>query len=249
MRLTTRLTAMLATWAVLGATSPAGSSIAAGGADVPDVWPPRVLAALPAADPPPAGWPVLLMLHGYGVNKDDFDDVAGSLSDHGVAVVAIDGPEDLGGGRRQWGPASDVSRTHEYVRDRLTPLADDARFDWSALHVGGFSQGATHAIFLALTHPETYDGVLAISPAGGNVPESWEPGPGAHRLFLVLGEAEHAGIERSVASAQALWTTAGRDVRIHRHPGGHHFPPDWPAVLGEAVEWLAGIEPTAAGSR
>jgi predicted esterase len=200
--------------------------------------PSSLLAALPEGEPPEKGWPVMILLHGYGTAKEDFRDVIDLVSRHSVAAYALDAPTAIGDGRRSWGRASAAAATHEYLQGAIASLRDDPRLDWTVIHVGGFSQGAIHAVHLAVTRPDVYAGVLAVSPSEGLLPETWDPGPGSHPLFLVVGEDEHDGIQGSVRAAEALWRRSNLPVRVHRHNGGHHFPPDWVKVIGGGVDWI-----------
>lgn len=197
------------------------------------------LLACPQGDPPDGGWPVIILLHGYGVNKEDFDDLASLLARDGVAALAIDGPWELGGGRRQWGGAENIEQTHERVQEHLAPFRGDPRYDTGQPLIGGFSQGGLHALLLALRWPAAYGGVLAIAPApAADFPAEWKNRESPHRLYLVCGTEDSAQIRAMVDRAEALWKRAQQPVRRHDHPGGHHFPPDWPEVLRDGVRWL-----------
>lgn len=210
---------------------------AAGAAEAPGaVSSAALLVRVPSGTPPRTGWPVVVLLHGYGVTKEDFTSLADRCAHEGIAAVAVDGPVRLAGDARSWGRRSD--RTHTYLAEELTPLHADDRLDFGRPFVGGFSQGAAHAIALVIEHPDAYAGVLAISPAGPVLPSEWDAGEIPHPLALVYGAQESEGIRASAEGARALWVGAGQKVRLRTHPGGHHFPADWPRVLGDALRWL-----------
>lgn len=201
----------------------------------PDGLPPTAILACPHDTGFTEPWPVIVLLHGYGVTKEDFDVLAPALAARGLAAIAIDAPHPLQGGGRSWPADNDV--VHARVQEHLTALRDDPRYDAERVFVGGFSQGGIHSLLLALRHPEAYRGVLSISPGGGTLPDSWEPA-GKPPLFLVYGEREGRGILDRVERAEALWQDAGCPLRVHAHPGGHEFPADWEEVLGDGAIWL-----------
>jgi predicted esterase len=198
--------------------------------------PPTVLLRVPEGTPPERGWPVIVLLHGYGVTKEDFDALADACAREGVAAIALDAPRLLGEGTRSWGRSS--VRTHRYLGAQLDSLRTDSRLDLSRPHLGGFSQGAAHALALVIEHPEDYAGILAISPAGPALPDAWNGDAHPHPLFLMYGERERDGIRDTARAARRLWESSGRAVRVHAHRGGHHFPDDWSRVLGRAVTYL-----------
>ena len=67
-------------------------------------------------------------------------------------------------------------------------------------------------------------------PAGIAAPETPRP------LFLVSGKKEHPTNRAMVKSAAALWGAAKWPVKIHKHPGGHHFPEGWEETFAGAMK-------------
>ncbi len=202
------------------------------------------LLAVPAGAPPDGGWPVFVYLHGYGTNKEDFDHVARLTAERGAAAISVDAMSDLGNGRRSWQGGAEEAHTHiqaqlEAMKAELDWNSQDLdRFDFSVLHVGGFSQGGIRSLLLVMQYPDVYGGVLSISPAGATWPESTPALSGTHPLRLIYGTAEGDRVAGTAEKAQKLWGDSGQLWETFTHPGGHHFPGDWPVVLGEGVEWI-----------
>ena len=205
------------------------------GAD-PIAAPASCLIAVPDGAAPEKGWPVFLLLHGYGTNKEDFDDLAAVVSRSGAIAIAIDAPEELGRGRRSWGP--DIGATHDYIQEQIAPLRKDPRFDFEPIHVGGFSQGGIRSLLLAANYPDEYGGVLSVSPGGGSWPESPQPSRYAHPMRLVYGTADNDSILQSARRAIEFWKAWGQPWQVFTHPGGHQFPGDWVTVLGDGATWI-----------
>src|SRR5262249_53151283 len=126
------------------------------------------LLVLPDGDVPKSGWPVLLMLHGFGDCKENYQSMAQDAADHGLAGIAVSGPLVQYQKRFSW-PTDSFETTHKFLSEILQKY-DDKPLDHSRVFLLGFSQGAQHAAALTAMHPESYAGAIVISPGG-------QPGP------------------------------------------------------------------------
>lgn len=187
---------------------------------------------------PAAGWPVLLLLHGYGSNKENLQELAALAAKHSFVAIAVSGPVVLDAGSYRWS-AEGAATTHEHLLKALDEHKDQ-KLDRQRVYVGGFSQGALHAVVLTATRPDVYGGALVVSPGGlVRLPEQ-VANPGRPRpLYLLAGKAEPAGNLELQKECAKLWHAAKWPIRVDTHEGGHSFPEDWPKRLGEALEWLA----------
>ena len=201
--------------------------------------PGSAMLALPDAEVPEDGWPTILLLHGYGTNKEDFTAFSGMLVQHGVAAISIDAPVSIGEGRRSW--PRDAEQSYAALRPSLDFVQEDKRYDASRVFVGGFSQGGYHSMLMGKGHPSEVAGLLVISPGGGAaLPDNWQGGGFEQPLYLLYGEQESDRIRGLVENAAEEWRAAEQRVLVESHDGGHHFPDDWEAVLGRAMDWLLG---------
>ncbi len=206
--------------------------------------PPTAHVVCPEGSPPRDGWPVFVLLHGYGTNKHDFEDLCSVVASRGAVAVALDAPHVVRGARRSWGRPNANPDVHTYVQERTAFLRDDPRFDTRRLHLGGFSQGAMHAVLLTVTWPEHYGGVLAVSsPGSASLPERWETGDTAHPLFVVYGQQEPEHVTRFADRLARLWDASKQRHQSFRHPGGHTFPLFWERIFAGAVDWILEPEP------
>ena len=195
--------------------------------------------AIPKGKASESGWPTILLLHGYGMNKEDFTAVADLLAAHGFAVLSVDAPVSLGENRRSW--PSGVESTYRAIRPSLDFISADDRFDAQRVFVGGFSQGAFHSLLLGKHDTNQFSGLLVISPGGGTeIPEGWSQEEFEQPLYLLHGRAESPDTLRMVERVAAHWREAGQRVRVQNHGGGHQLPADWETVLADAMKWLAG---------
>ena len=193
--------------------------------------------ALPDSEIPDDGWPTILLLHGWGANKEDFSDVAALCALRGVAAIAIDAPISLGENRRSW-PRPGVS-AYSSIEPSLDYIDGDDRFDTDRLFIGGFSQGGYQSLVVSNAHPERFSGVLSISPGGAQKVElSWAKDTPPQSLYLIYGTQEGSGILDLASDAASQWKNAGLRVRVKTHAGGHHIPANWTTELTDALEWL-----------
>jgi phospholipase/carboxylesterase len=99
--------------------------------------------------------------------------------------------------------------------------------------IGGFSDGASYALSLALINGDVFDRVVAFSP--GFV----APGErtGRPRVFLSHGRGDRVlPIDRCGRRVARLLTATGYAVEYREFDGGHEVPAD---VAVAALEWLS----------
>ncbi|MDB5174823.1 MAG: hypothetical protein JWN51_3596 [Phycisphaerales bacterium] len=203
----------------------------------------KTIIAVPAGLPPKDGWPVVVLLHGFGDRGESYQNFAEVAAANGLAGVAPSGPIVLDDGHFSWG--NDALATHKYVQKQLDAYRERKDLDFNRVFVAGFSQGAMHAGVLLATRPDSYRGGLSISPGGEpGVPAEMAEPKLKRPLYLVGGHAEHPITLGSLDKFENLWKANGFPVERHWHDGGHTFPPDWKDVFAKALHWM---EENAAG--
>jgi phospholipase/carboxylesterase len=192
---------------------------------------------VPAAEEHERPRPFLLMLHGAGGFADRaLDLVRPAAESAGIVVLA---PQSLASTwdaiRAGYGP--DV----EQLDDLLAVAFARFQVDPARLAIGGFSDGASYALALAMANGELFTHVLAFSPnhaAPAAQPES-------PRIFISHGtDDEVLPIDRCSRRLVALLRKAGYDTVYREFDGGHLVPE---SIQEEAVQWLA--QSPAASSR
>lgn len=114
-----------------------------------------------------AGEP-LMLIHGFGANKDSFDRLAKYLTPHYHVVI----PDLIGFGESGHPPNADYSPIPQ--AERLRALA--TALGISTLHLAGSSMGGQIAMSFAVAHPEEVRSLLLIDAAGvWSAPESELP--------------------------------------------------------------------------
>lgn len=194
--------------------------------------------AIPAKGKRPAkGWPVIVMLHGYGDTNLSYVDNAQRWADAGFVAIALPGSVPSLEGRYIWDLDSTKPTSDDIDAALASPLLD---IDRSRVHLLGFSQGALHALLLAKSDPKRIAGVVAISPGGSLSDQLYKVVlPSSNRkpkCFFVHAEREpHAPVVQLWGDA---YKKAGWEFESATHPGGHHFPEDWDTMRKHVIDFL-----------
>ncbi|MCO6458242.1 MAG: alpha/beta hydrolase [Pirellulaceae bacterium] len=195
--------------------------------------------AIPARGQKPAtGWPMMLLLHGYGDSNTSYVDNARQWADLGFVSVAVPGSVPLSGGRFQWSRDS-TDPTHQDLRAIVQSPLFDGLVNRDKVFVLGFSQGALHAMLVTAEHPDVYAGVVAISPGGPLSERLAEPQLSSSRpagcVFIHGTQEPHAPYVRTWAAA---CQAAGWRFESRTHPGRHHFPENWDELRPDVAGFL-----------
>jgi phospholipase/carboxylesterase len=172
--------------------------------------------------------PLLVFLHGATQNGAGILRRVGAAADQlGIALLAPDSR------RRTWdaitgGFDQDVAflnRALEFVFARLA--VDPAR-----LAIGGFSDGASYALSLALANGDLFPRVVACSP--GFVVSA--PAHGRPRFFVSHGIADQIlPIDQCSRVIVPRLRAMGYDVTFREFEGRHELPPD---IVAEGLRWM-----------
>jgi len=186
------------------------------------------IAVRPETDKPPQGWPIILILHGYGDSHLSYLEEAQLWAEQGFVAVVVPGSVPTHSNYYQWSHDS-IEPTHEDLQAIVDSKLFDGVIDLNRVYLLGFSQGALHAMLATEEHPDRYAGCVGLSPGGSLVSQlarpSFDPEKGTARIVLIHGDEEpHAPLVRIWARecGEAKWM-----FESQTHPGGHHFPDDW----------------------
>ena len=176
---------------------------------------------------------LVLMLHGAGGTAEaGVGLLMPYADDQGLAIYA---PKSV---RATWdvlGPGfgPDVRR----IQAALTQITGMLGPAAAAPAIGGFSDGASYALSLALANGDVFDTVLAFSP-GFAAPAT---PTGRPAVFISHGRGDRVlPIERCGRRLARALRAAGYPVDYHEFDGGHEVPPD---IVTAALDRLAATGP------
>lgn len=204
-----------------------------------------LLVYLPPCYDPAASYPVVFLLHGSPMNETQWPELGAiDLLDHGyhhlgwpAAVIVIPYlPEPLFT-QSDGGP---YSYEDEFINGLLPYI--EARYavstqDWQRA-IAGISRGGVWAIEIALTHPDLFSIVGAISPAlHVNHPRpEYDPyllvdrQPNLPAYFTLSAGDNEPGFSNATHRLAESLTAAGRPTTVHV-VAGNHVPENWGAGL------------------
>jgi pimeloyl-ACP methyl ester carboxylesterase len=145
----------------------------------------------------------LLLLHGFGANKDNFVRVAKYLTPHYRVIV----PDHIGFGessrppKADYAPRAQAERLHAFVR----------KLGISRLHLGGNSMGGHIALTYAATYPKEVESLWLLSAAG-----VWSAPPGEMRRRAAQTGDNPLTVENEDEFAELVSLVTARPLMIPR---------------------------------
>lgn len=182
----------------------------------------------PEGDPPKEGWPLMLIMHGYGGTSTTWVDYIESWTRQGFIAVGVTGPIAMSDFWFRW-PVDSIDKTHEYLQVVLQDanVIKDARQD--AVFLMGYSQGAVHALQVIAKHPDKYSGVIAISPTGepNNLDSMRLSRETPRSIVLISGQRDQPETHQAIQTVQRMCQQSGWWHERRFHTGGRHIPKNW----------------------
>lgn len=185
--------------------------------------------ALVQMPPSPAGQvPLLVFLH--GATQDGASMIRRMGPAAAAAGVALLAPESR---RGTWDAIrGDFAEDVEFVDRALGAVFERLNVDPARLAIGGFSDGASYGLSLALANGDLFPRAIACSP--GFVIQA--PAAGKPRLFVSHGTADQIlPIDMCSRVIVPRLQTMGYDVTYREFDGRHEVPA---AVADAALAWM-----------
>jgi phospholipase/carboxylesterase len=177
----------------------------------------------PTTDP----LPLLVLLHGAGGSGAGILRRLGGAA--GAAGIAVLAPDSRGS---SWDAIrGDFGSDVRFINRALAHVCDRVAVDPARLSAGGFSDGATYALSLALINGDLFRRVVAFSP--GFVVERTPRG--RPRVFISHGTADTVlPIDRCSRVIVPRLQRRGYEVTFREFNGGHEVPAD---IARQGMEW------------
>jgi predicted esterase len=201
---------------------------------------PDLLVRAPAGDPPAAGRPLLVALHGNHSNARDTARFWSSAVQDGW-VVAVPQSSEISSSPDAF-TWNDRDRARTEIEPHIARVKELHRIDAGRIVLAGFSMGGLQAIALPLALGFQVRGIIPIAAWLPHVKEFTqlvESGAGHTRpAYIVVGDRD-ASYDGAMQLAALLQKHGGK-VKLDVRAGmGHQYPPDMEKVLTLALAFLA----------
>ncbi|MDA1096856.1 MAG: alpha/beta fold hydrolase [Chloroflexi bacterium] len=214
------------------------------------------LAVKPTSHDPASGYPLLILLHGFGANMYDLADLAPSINATGYVYAFPNGPVaiDVGGGQVGYGWTNPGGFADSTEAQRVEEQLDQCIAEIFAIlggHPGnvallGFSQGGGVAYRYGLPRPQIFSGVAALSasfPREDAFPDRL-PIERNQPIFVAHGTEDPVVPVESGRSSQKKLVGFGYEPSYHEYRMGHEIRQ---AVIDDLVAWLNTVLPPTDG--
>lgn len=189
---------------------------------------------------------MLVMMHGYGANEQDFNDFPVIVPGN-MIVVSLRAPLPVAGDSYQWyrgsdkqkNVAADQQSSSDAVVSTVKTLQQQYHVAASHTYLGGFSQGAVMTYKVALMYPQLFHGVAVFS---GHLPANFSvnsiPRHQVSQLHFFIG---HGDADQRIPLAQARQAVdqlsgVTPDITFKTYPGmGHTMSLD---EIKDFRQWL-----------
>lgn len=169
------------------------------------------------------GDPTLVLLHSTGGNEVQMLDFGRSLS-RNTGYLSLRGKEPEGPMNRWFRRFGEgvfdepnlkmrADELGNYVRERLPKESRIAV---------GYSNGANIGAAVLLMQPDVFDAAILFAPMVPFSPESL-PNLEGKPILMICGTQDPMVPQANAQTLATLFQTAGADLTLHWHPGGHGF--------------------------
>jgi len=178
-----------------------------------------------------ASYPLFVSLHGWGEDLKMFTGFWKSESlSRDFIHVSIQSSQILGSRRYQW---TDMDKTREDVMGVLDEVMGLHKVD-KGIYIGGFFQGATTAMILAMEGGDSFKGFVALNPSKHDLLNEDLIGAGASaglRGSMITGDKDHCYDQQVDLATLCKKKNLACDLMVKEN-FGHWFPDD----LGEKID-------------
>jgi len=195
-------------------------------------------------------YPLIILLHGFGANKEDLSGLASAINRNGYLYVLPDAPLAMADDAtvRAWYERGG-RESPEAVRDALHALDSFVaevlakyRVHPASALLAGFSQGGAISLRYGLPRPELFAGVAVMSASLRKLDELVATLPAVRNQPIFVAHGRHDSLvpfEWSQNLATFL-ETQGYQPAYHAYPIDHEISPD---LIRDLRRWLSEVLP------
>ena len=212
----------------------------------------KYLTVVPDNYAPGTGYPLVIMLHGFGANMQDLAGLAPAIESEGYVYACPNAPIpfDLGGGQvgcgwippRGQATAEDIRQAEGLLGGFFDEILAKFQISSGQALLMGFSQGGGMTYRCGLGRPEVFAGLVALSaslPAPdelrGRLPQKRE-----QPIFIAHGRADPMVSMESARNTRKFLEEEGYSPDYHEYDMGHEIPLP---VLEDLIPWITGLLP------
>jgi phospholipase/carboxylesterase len=196
-----------------------------------------------------AGYPLVVLLHGFGANMQDLASLAPYIDDTGYVYAFPNAPFEvqLGPGYTgySWAtgrpgmsqPLVDTSDVDAMLETFMQEVTSEAGAAAGKAVLGGFSQGGGLTLRFGLPRPETFAGLAVLSGffRDQEAVEKRLPAERKQRLFVAHGTVDNVVAIEGGRGTKTFLEGAGYDFEYHEYPIAHEISPD---EIADLKRWL-----------
>jgi phospholipase/carboxylesterase len=198
---------------------------------------------------PGAGYPLVVLLHGFGANMQDLANLAPYIDDTGYVYAFPNAPftVELGPGYvgYSWAtgrpgmsqPPVDIADVDAMLDTFMADALSEAGATAGNAVLGGFSQGGGLTLRYGLPRPETFAGLAVLSGffRDQEATEKRLPAERKQRVFVAHGTNDTMIAIDGGRANKAFLESAGYPVEYHEYAMAHEISPD---EIEDLKRWL-----------
>jgi phospholipase/carboxylesterase len=184
-----------------------------------------------------AGYPLVVLLHGFGANMQDLASLAPYIDETGYAYAFPNAPftVQLGPGYTgySWAtgrpgmepPASDAPDIDELLEVFMSEVRSETGAEMGKAVLGGFSQGGGLTLRFGLPRPEQFGGLAVLSGFFRDQETVGErlPAERKQRIFVAHGTEDPTVAIEGGRATKAFLEGAGYEFEYHEYPIRHEI--------------------------
>ncbi|HWO72070.1 MAG TPA: hypothetical protein VNN21_00765 [Dehalococcoidia bacterium] len=200
------------------------------------------------------GWPLVVLLHGFGASMYDLAGLAPSIDGSGYVYAFPNAPftVDLGGGAvgYSWAlgrpgvqpPEGEAPNVEALLDGFLEELKERTGASPGSIVLGGFSQGAGLSLRYGLPRPGTFAGIAVLSGffRDADALRPLLPEKRDMPVFLAHGRHDMVVALEMAHQTRAFLEEAGYVPEYHEYDMAHQITPD---VIDDLKAWLRRVLP------